>query len=262
MQNKPVVIYENHDKLSEAAAHFFMMDCVRSIARRGRFTVALSGSETPQQFHHCLAQHPFSQNIPWHKVYFFWGDERHVPPEHQENNFRMAHDSLLQHIAIPADNIYPIPTLDLPKKDAKIYEKTLCKFFKKQPPRFDWIMLGLGTNGHTASLFPFADILKEKNRLIVPAINPDTDQPRITFTFPLINAARQIVFLVSGIKKAAMVKEAIEGNQSKRIIPVHGVRPAAGILTWMLDQDAASMLHSSKQGQKQKKSHPAQDDFS
>lgn len=263
MQRQAVLIFDDHEKMSAAAAHYFVIDCLRSIARRGRFVVALSGSQTPQQFHQCLASYHFSKHIPWHKVYLFFGDERHVPPEHQENNFRMAYESLIQHVPVPAENIFAIPTLDLPKKDAAVYEKTICNFFKKQPPRFDWIMLGLGTNGHTASLFPFADVLKEKNKWVMPATNPDTDQPRITFTYPLINAARQVVFLVSGIKKAAMVKEAIEGTQAKKIIPVHGVQPSSGIVTWLLDEDAASMLHGRDKNflANNKKGHPVKNDL-
>ena len=243
MKKRSVLVYDSHEKLSEAAAHFFVLDANRCIAKRGRFTISLSGSSTPQRFHQLLATPAFSQNIPWHKVFIFWGDERHVPPTDEQSNFRMTYENLLQHIKIPEKNIYPIPTLDKTSKDASTYEKTICKFFNKNLPRFDWMVMGLGTNGHTASLFPFAEELKEKDRLVVAAKNPDNGQERITFTYPLINAARQIFFLVSGGEKAAMVKEAIEGDQPKKIIPVHGVQPESENLCWLLDNEAANMLH-------------------
>lgn len=246
MKKGSVLVYENHEKLSEAAAHFLVLDANRCIAKRGRFTISLSGSSTPQRFHQLLATPAFSRNIPWEKVFIFWGDERHVPPADEQNNFRMTYENLLQHIKIPEKNIYPIPTLDKTAKDAATYEKTICKVFNKNLPRFDWMVMGLGTNGHTASLFPNGDELKEKDKLVVAAINPDNGQERITFTYPLINAARQIFFLVSGQEKAAMVKEAIEGDQPKKLIPVHGIQPESENLCWLLDNEAAGMLRNNR----------------
>jgi 6-phosphogluconolactonase len=252
MRKNTVLVYDDHEKLSEACAHFFVLDANRCISKRGRFSIALSGSQTPQRFHQLLASQAFSKNIPWHKVFIFWGDERHVPPTDEQSNFRMAYENLLQYIKIPEENIFPVPTLNKSPKDALNYEKSIYKVFNKNLPRFDWMVMGLGTNGHTASLFPFSEVLKEKDRLVMSSTNTDNGQERITFTYPLINAARQLFFLVSGKEKAAMVKEAIEGSQPKKIIPVHGVKPEDGNLTWMLDKDAASLLHSYRTFQKEK----------
>lgn len=243
MKKRTVLVFDDHEKLSIAAAHFFVLDVNRCISKRGRFTIALSGSNTPQRFHQLLAANAFSQNIPWHKVFIFWSDERHVPPTDEQSNFKMTYENLLQHIKIPEKNIYAIPTLNKTWKDAETYEKSIFKYFKKNRPRFDWMVMGLGADGHTASLFPFAEQLKEKNRLVVATTNKETGQERISFTYPLINAARQVFYLASGREKAAIVKEAIEGNQPKKIIPVHGVNPESGNLNWLLDNEAAGMLH-------------------
>jgi 6-phosphogluconolactonase len=179
-------------------------------------------------------------------MFFFWGDERHVPLDDPDSNYRMAKESLLSKIPVPAANIFPIPA-DNPDASgaAEAYELTLRKFFALAPgefPRFDLILLGMGPDGHTASLFPETAALKEKSRLVVANWVEKLNTSRITFTLPVLNAARCVLFLVSGIDKAAALHEVLEGNVPDEKFPSRLVRPSAGKLIWIVDRAAASEL--------------------
>jgi 6-phosphogluconolactonase len=242
MKNKPVLIYKDNEAMSIAAAHFFVLSCKKCIMKNGYFSVAFSGAATPQRFHQLLAEQEFSRNICWEKVFIFFGDERYVPHTNPQSNYFMAKESLLDKIKIPAANIFRVPTGDTPKKDAARYEKQIIDFFKKGKPRFDFLMLGIGANGHTASLFPGSSALKEKKELVIATKNSETNQDRITFSYPLINRAHQIIFLASGNGKAPILAEAMNGEKSKKEIPVHGIQPKKGSLLWMIDEEAAKLL--------------------
>jgi 6-phosphogluconolactonase len=231
--------------LFQAAAEEVLRAAANAVAQRGRFTIALSGGSTPRNLYTLIAANA-SASLPWDQMFFFWGDERHVPPDDPESNYRMAKETLLSKIPVPPANIFPIPT---EKKDAsaaaEAYEQTLQKFFALAPgefPRFDLILLGLGPDGHTASLFPETAALQEKSRLVVANWVEKLKTHRITFTLPVLNAARGVAFLVSGTDKATVLHEVLEGNGPDEKYPSRLVRPSDGKLIWFVDRAAASEL--------------------
>jgi 6-phosphogluconolactonase len=231
--------------LFQAAAEVFLGAASEAVAQRGRFVVALSGGSTPKNLYTLIAANA-SANLPWDQMFFFWGDERHVPPNDAESNYRMAKEALLSKVPIPPANIFPVPT-DNPDASAvaDAYEQTVQKFFGLAPgafPRFDLILLGMGPDGHTASLFPETAALQEKSRLVVANWVEKLKTSRITFTLPVLNAARLVAFLVSGIDKAAALREVFEGNAAGEKYPSKLVRPNEGKLIWFVDKAAASEL--------------------
>jgi 6-phosphogluconolactonase len=231
--------------LFRAAADEVIRAATDAVAQRGRFAVALSGGSTPRSLYTLIAANA-SSILPWDQMFFFWGDERHVPPNHPESNYRMAKETLLSKVAIPPSNIFPIPAENPDASAAaEAYEQTLRKFFALTPdefPRFDLILLGLGPDGHTASLFPETAALQEKSRLVVANWVEKLKASRITFTLPVLNAARSVAFLVSGTDKAAVLHEVLEGSLPGEKYPSKLVRPSAGKVTWFVDRAAGSEL--------------------
>jgi 6-phosphogluconolactonase len=217
------------------------------VAERGRFTLALSGGSTPEKLYTLLATNARA-SLPWDKVFFFWGDERHVPPDHTDSNYRMAEAAMLSRIPIPPSNVFRVPTENPDAAAAaEAYEQTLCKFFALEPgqvPRFDLILLGMGPDGHTASLFPDTPALREKSRLVVANWVEKLKASRITFTLPVLNAARRVIFLVSGTDKAAALRAVLEGDAPGEQYPAKLVRPTDGKLIWFVDRAAASELRT------------------
>lgn len=232
------LIWKDAEALSEAAAYFFVQACHEAVARQGRFSVALSGGSTPKRLYQLLATPEFSSNIPWNKVHLFWSDERFVPPTDTESNFRMTKESLLDHIAIPKKNIYGVPTKGDPADCALKYEAQLKTFFNGKPA-FDWMLLGMGADGHTASLFPHTAILNEKKRWVKEVWVEEKKTFRISFTYPLINRSKQAVFLVAGAEKSPVLQDIRKGKNKKNPYPVQGVQLQSGTVTWMLDTAAA-----------------------
>lgn len=231
--------------LFQAAAEEVIRSAEESIAQRQRFTIALSGGSTPKGLYNLIAANA-STSLPWDRMFFFFGDERHVPPDSPDSNFRMANESLFSKVPIPAGNIFRVPA-ENPDASAvaEAYEKSLRTFFSLQPgefPSFDLILLGMGPDGHTASLFPETAALQEKSRLVVANWVEKLKTYRFTFTLPVINAARQVVFLVSGTDKAAALHDVLEGNQPAEKYPSKLVHPANGRLIWLVDRAAASEL--------------------
>ena len=231
--------------LFQAAAEEIIRDAADAVAQRGRFTIALSGGSTPRNLYTLIAANA-SASLPWDQMFFFWGDERHVPSGDPESNYRMARETLLSKIRVPAANIFPIPAEN---PDASVaaesYEQTLRKFFdvaSGEFPRFDLILLGMGPDGHTASLFPETAALQEKSRLVVANWVEKLKTSRITLTLPVLNAARCVAFLVSGTDKAAVLREVLEGNGPAEKYPSKLVRPGEGKLIWFVDRAAASEL--------------------
>jgi 6-phosphogluconolactonase len=220
-----------------AAAHV-------AIAQHGRFSVALSGGNTPRSVYSLLAQE-CRESLDWQKIFIFFGDERHVPPDDQQSNYRMARESLLSRVPLPEQNVLRVQA-ELPAQQAaEDYESKLRAFFQLAPaecPRFDLIFLGLGQDGHTASLFPGSAALSESTRLVVANWVEKFQAFRITLTFPVLNAADQAVFLVSGESKARIVKEIFTSPTSA--YPSQMVHPREGRLLWMLDQPAAGLLEA------------------
>jgi 6-phosphogluconolactonase len=231
--------------LFAAAADEIVQASNYAIAERGRFSIALSGGSTPRTLFTLLANSARS-SVQWEKSYFFWSDERHVPPDDKDSNYRMAQEAMLSKVPVPVGNIFRIPA-ENPDADAAAlsYEETLRKFFSGEPgqiPRFDVILLGMGPDGHTASLFPETAALEERNRLVVANWVEKLKTSRITFTLPLLNAARCVAFLVSGTDKASMLRTVLQSDAPGKQYPSKLVRPSEGKLVWFLDRAAASQL--------------------
>jgi 6-phosphogluconolactonase len=223
--------YNSYESLSNAAAHFFAVACQRSIAAHDKFTVALSGGNTPKRFFELLSTPAFSQNINWKKVFIFFSDERYVPHTDDESNFKMAKQSLLDHISIPKKNIFAIPTGSTPAKDALVYEASVKNITGDAKFAFDLILLGMGADGHTASLFPGTEILDEKKRLVKENFLKDKNIYRISFTLPLLNRAKQILLLVNGKEKEPVLKKIAANRNTKNPFPVQLLK---GDITWMI----------------------------
>jgi 6-phosphogluconolactonase len=219
----------------ERAAEFAILD-------HGRFTVALSGGNTPRALHALLAA-DYKDKIPWNKTHIFFGDERSVPPDHRESNFRMANEALLSKISIPPENVHRIRAELGAEAAAKDYEGQLLQSFSSSGnsrPRFDLVLLGLGDDGHTASLFPGSTALSEKSRLVVANWVEKFNTFRITLTYPILNHAVLIIFLVSGAGKAQILSEVLHAREKK--YPAQCIQPENGRLLWLVDRDAARLL--------------------
>lgn len=241
-QNQPIVL-PDPTAVALTAADQFVQLAQEATAARGRFSVALSGGSTPQKLYRLLAQSPYKQQIDWPNVHIFWGDERFAPPDDPDNLWRMARETFLDDVPLPAANIHPMPTVGLtPTAAARQYADALTQFFAPGLPRFDLILLGLGPDGHTASLFPGQPALTDA-RLVTAVHNAPKPPPtRLTLTFSLINQAANIIFLVTGVEKAAAVAQVLRGERDLDQWPAQGVEPANGRLLWLLDQAAAQNM--------------------
>lgn len=242
---KELVVCSDAEELNRRAAEQFVRLATESVAASGRFTVALSGGSTPKALYFLLASETFLPLVPWAKVYFFWGDERCVPPDHSESNYGMARVMMLDKIPVPKENVYPVPTeRGNAQKVAAEYERILRAFFhfnQGRQPRFDLILLGMGEDGHTASLFPSTAALEERGTVTANDTRRlGTD--RITLTIPAINQAAHIVFLVSGSSKASVLKEVLEGQDQPARLPSQSIQPVEGELLFLVDRAAASDL--------------------
>jgi len=224
-------IFADPKELARGAAEFFVAQLPE--------TVALSGGSTPKLMFQILAEQ-FRDDVPWEGIQFFWSDERHVPPDHPESNYRMANEALLSHVAVSANNIHRIHSENPNAADAAAeYEKTIIAVTKQPLPRLDLIFLGLGTDGHTASIFPGSEVLHETKHIVAAPYVEKFKSHRITMTLPLINNGSSVAFLVSGAEKAEIVKEVLEGENN---YPAQAVKPTQGELIWMLDKEAAAYL--------------------
>lgn len=235
-------IFKTTAALNKAAAEFIVLIAKQSIAERGRFCISLSGGQTPQKLYSCLSRSPFRAQLQWKNIFIFWSDERCVDLHDEKNNAHQAKLMLLDKIDIPQSNIYNIPVNLAPKKAASNYEKKLKKFFGKKSPRFDLILLGLGENGHTASLFPGTKVIDEKAEGVRVVYVKEEKMFRITMTASLINRARTILFLVTGKKKSAILKKVLTASYQPDKIPAQLIKPADGNLYWFADADAASLI--------------------
>jgi 6-phosphogluconolactonase len=240
---RTIRILPTPDGLFYAAAEEFLRAGKTAIAERGRFAVALSGGSTPKSLYSLLAAKHAA--FDWSHTFLFFGDERHVPPDHPDSNYRMVHEALLTKISIPVENVFRVKA-ENPDADAAAleYEDDLCRFFALKPgefPRFDLILLGMGPDGHTASLFPGSEGLKEQSRLVIANWVEKFSTHRITFTFPVLNHAAEAMFMASGPDKADMVHQVLEGKNTPPY-PSQLVQPSDGTLLWMLDEAAAAKL--------------------
>ncbi len=239
-------IYPTSQSLLEAAAQHLVHHARQAITARNAFTIALAGGSTPQGLYARLAAPPFHSQLDWTKIRFFWGDERHVPPDHADSNYRMAHEALLSHLPISMAQIHRVPS-ELPDVHtaADQYEAMLRKQFEVSEPEspcFDFILLGMGPDAHTASLFPGTPALHETRRLVAAPWVETFQTSRITFTPVLLNHARHVTFLICGNAKAKTLHAVLEGPFQPDVLPAQIIRPQAGTLTWFVDQEAAGEL--------------------
>ncbi len=239
-------IHNNPAELYTKAAGVFLQTGAEALDRQGIFSVALSGGSTPLPLYRKLAVDPAADSLDWNKAHFFWGDERAVGPDHPDSNFGEAYHSLLEPRAVPLKNIHRIEGELPPETASQKYQKDLLDWFGDTPPRFDLIMLGLGSDGHTASLFPVkipGESSSDSEKTWVKAVYvPGMDSWRITFTARLINAASKIMFLVIGRNKARTLNQVINGPYIPDTFPAQLIQPDNGQLIWLVDQDAAAEL--------------------
>lgn len=240
-------IFDNPEALGRGAAELFCDAAMQAIQARGSFHVVLSGGSTPRLMYGVLASPPFLEQVAWDRVHFFWGDERPVPPEDSESNFHSANRALLRHLDLAADQIHRMrgEETDLDHA-ARGYQNEVARVFNTDPggapPSFDLIFLGMGGDGHTASLFPHTKALGESARWVVANEVPQLATRRLTMTEPILNAARRIAFLVSGADKAETLRKVMEGPRDADRLPAQRISPGSGELVWMMDRDAASWL--------------------
>ncbi|GAB3537743.1 6-phosphogluconolactonase [Pontibacter brevis] len=240
-------IFKDKDQLSKAAAKLFVRKAQEAVQQNGRFTVALTGGSSPVQLHNLLAQQPYLEQVPWDKTFVFWGDERWVPLTDDRSNARMAFETFLNKVPVPAEQIYPMWQEDTePEAFAKKYEQLLQQHFNQQSPRFDLILLGMGHDGHTASLFPGTEVLHETSRWVQAYYLEPQSMYRVTLTAPLINQARTICFLTFGSNKAPALYEVLEGERNIEKYPSQLIQPEQGEVIWMVDESASSKLKNKK----------------
>jgi 6-phosphogluconolactonase len=235
-------IYNDLELLSQAAAELFTVLSRQASVTCGRFSVALSGGETPRRLYEILATSPYSERIHWEEVNVFWSDERCVAEDDPLNNSRMARQTLLDRVPIPPENIHPIRSDQYPPEAALQYEKELKGFFSTQNPNFHLVLLGLGENGHVASLFPHTPVLNEQERWVAEVFILELDMYRVTFTAPFINQASQVVFLVSGLDKAGALEKVLEGPYQPHELPAQLIRPNGAQPIWLVDKAASHKL--------------------
>jgi 6-phosphogluconolactonase len=249
MSTRIIRVFPDPEAVSQAAtAEFSRCAAVATVARE-RFTVALSGGSTPRRLYQILAEEPYRSQMDWKRMEVFWGDERCVPPDDKESNYRMAREALLSKVPIPPDHVHRMeaerPDLDAA---ARAYQETLARVFGVPPdgelPALDLVLLGMGPDGHTASLFPGTAALQETKRWVVPNYVPRLAAHRLTLTVPVLNHAHQVLFLVAGADKAERLAEVLEGPHEPTRLPSQLIRPA-GQLVWFLDKAAASRLTTS-----------------
>ena len=246
-QSRRLRCFTNREQLAQGVALDFVHAATEAITQRGRFLVALSGGSTPKLLYQQLADPSTRTQVDWSQVHFFWSDERAVPMDHADSNFRLAYDTLLQPLNVPATNIHRLTgehsDLDRAAKEAQAdLARTAGVSAEGGAPVLDLVLLGMGADGHTASLFPRTAAVREQQRWIVANEVPQLATERLTFTAPLINAARQVWFLVTGADKADRLAEVLEGPRDVERLPSQLVQPARGGVTWYLDQPAGSRL--------------------
>ncbi|HWZ44859.1 MAG TPA: 6-phosphogluconolactonase [Candidatus Saccharimonadales bacterium] len=245
-QPREICILPDAPALNRAAADEFIRCAREAIAARGRFAVALAGGSTPKAVYSLLAgdQATAARRLPWKNIHVFFGDERHVPLTDAESNYRMASESLLSNVPIPLENVHRVMAELDAQTASRRYEEELQDFFhplSREWPRFDLVLLGMGPDGHTASLFPESPALTENSHLVAANWVEKLSSDRITFTFPVLNAAAEVIFLISGEGKAEMLKDVLQGPDQQKY-PCQRVQPVNGKLLWMMDQPAARLL--------------------
>jgi 6-phosphogluconolactonase len=245
-QAPELTIVADLEAVYRAAAGRFVDAAVDAVRARGTFSVALAGGSTPRGLYSLLATDDgWRATVPWPQCEFFWGDERHVPPDHPDSNYRMALEAMLSRVPVHPDRIHRVRADQADAAlAASLYETEVRRVVRAEPdvPRFDLILLGLGGDGHTASLFPGTDVLSERTRLVAAVRVAALAAERITMTFPLLNAARQVIFVAAGAEKAGAVRDVLQPGPGAPELPARQVRLDDGRLVWVIDRAAAGLL--------------------
>lgn len=248
-QRFEIVVLPDAEAVADSATRRTVEVARKAIAERGRCVIALSGGSTPRALYQRLAEPPARDEIEWSRVHLFWGDERAVPPDHPESNYRMAREVMLDRLPIPTGNVHRVLAELGPEEAAERYEADLRQVFgvpNGEVPEFDLILLGIGADGHTASLFPHTAALAVRDRLVVANTVPQLGTTRITLTAPVLQAARWVLVLATGPDKAEAVARVIEGAEDVDETPAQLLRHARGRVTWLLDRAAAGRLASAR----------------
>ena len=240
----PVDVSPDRPSLMQAAAEHVVQVAAQSMARRGQFAVALSGGSTPADLFRLLASEAFARRIDWSRAAVFWGDERCVPPDHPQSNYRMARETLLAKVPVPEGNVHRIRGEDDPRLAAVDYEALLRRTLPATG--FDLVLLGMGDNGHTASIFPGLPAVTDASRWVVAQYVEVVGMWRVTLTPAAINAAAHVAFLVAGAEKAERLREVLEGPEQIEVLPSQAIRPTHGVLRWMVDVPAAARLQHAR----------------
>ena len=243
-----IKVFQNIEELNNFAAEKFVEIANKAIKNRGQFTVALAGGSTPKSLYHLLASEEFRDEIDWSKAYFFFGDERNVLLSDAESNFRMANENLFAPLKIAETNIFRWQTeFENAEKTAENYQASVKNFFNSPNgdfPEFDLILLGMGADGHTASLFPETSALAENEKIAVSNYVEKLETIRFTLTFPAINNARNVMFLVKSADKAETLRDVLEGEFQPEKLPSQNIKFATGNLFWLCDAESAALLKS------------------
>jgi len=249
--SREILAYPEAQELSRAAADEFIRLADEALQARGLFVVALAGGSTPKSLYALLAGEEYRSRVPWDKTHFFWGDERHVPPDHNDSNYRMTCEAMLSKVPVPPSNVHRIKSEDPDaRRAAAAYETEMRAFFERHNllarglPRFDLVLLGMGPDGHTASLFPGTHAVRERERWVAAPWVDKFHTYRITLTPPVINNAACILFFVGGEEKAETLRAVLEGPEEADRYPSQVIQPADGTLRWMVDQAAARLLRA------------------
>jgi 6-phosphogluconolactonase len=237
-------VYNDAEQLARAAAELFIRVGSESIRARGRFRAALSGGSTPRHMYELLATNAFRSRVAWDRVDMFWGDERYVPADDRDSNYRMTSEALLRYVQVPLANIHRVPTeISPPSAAASAYDDDIRRTFGNSGsvPQFDLVYLGLGSNGHTASLFPHSPALQETARLVLADFVPEANAWRISMSASLLNRGRTVAFLIAGGEKAEVLREVLLGPRDPERLPAQLIAPE-GKLLWMADEAAAALV--------------------
>jgi 6-phosphogluconolactonase len=237
-----LIVKKDNDELSKDFAVWVTDYIEKKLQQQPRFTIVLAGGSTPKKLYRLLASGKLNYKIDWSKLHFFWGDERYVPFTDEKNNAKMAFDNLLNHVPVIKENIHIIRTDIKPEESAVEYEKLLHQYFPDKSKTFDLVLLGMGDNAHTLSLFPGYKIVQEKEKWVRSFYLEEQKIVRITLTAPVVNAAECVVFLVSGGDKAAAMQHVLAGQHDPDLYPSQVIQPFKGNLFWWIDEAAAADL--------------------
>jgi 6-phosphogluconolactonase len=240
-----IKILPDAEAVAQDAAVRWVESARAAVEARGAFRVALSGGSTPRRLYELMASESLREQAPWAQTYIFWGDERRVPASHPDSNYHLARVTLIDHVPVPLEHVFRMDGEGLARSAAREYEEALRLHFdlrRGQWPRFDLVLLGLGTDGHTASIFPGTRAVSDLSNMAIVYEVPQLGMERMTLTLPVLNNAQHILFMVTGAEKAAVVKAVLAGEHRPSTYPAQAVKPVDGTLTWLLDEEAAAQL--------------------